>query len=40
MSGIPSRYQTYGFLRAHGVLLLLTLNEVAGDWETALAFSK
>ena len=40
MLGIPSPYQMDGFLKAHGVLLPLTLDQVAKDCETALAFSK
>jgi hypothetical protein len=40
MLGIPSRYEMDGFLKAHGVLLPVTLDEVARDCETAIAFSK
>ena len=39
MLGISSRYQMDGFLKAHGVLLPLTLNEVVEDSETASASS-
>jgi hypothetical protein len=40
MLGIPSRYEMDGFLKAHGVLLPVTLQEVVRDGETATAFSK
>jgi hypothetical protein len=40
MLGIPSRYEMDGFLKAHGVLLPVTLEEVVRDCETAMAFSK
>ena len=40
MLGIPSRYEMDGFLKAHGVLLPVTLEEVVRDCETAVAFSK
>ena len=35
--GISSRYEMDGFLKAHGVLLPLTLEDVAIDRDTALA---
>ena len=38
--GIRSRYEMDGFLKAHGVLLDLTLDDVRRDSETALAFSR
>ena len=38
--GIKSRYEMDGFLKAHGVLLSVTLEDVRRDSETALAFSK
>jgi len=38
--GIASRYEMDGFLKAHGVLLDLTLDDVRKDSETALAFSR
>ncbi|MBI3681182.1 MAG: UPF0175 family protein [Acidobacteria bacterium] len=38
--GIKSRYEMDGFLKAHGVLLSATLEDVRRDSETALAFSK
>jgi hypothetical protein len=38
--GIKSRYEMDGFLKSHGVLLPLTIEDVRGDSETALAFSK
>ena len=38
--GIGSRYDMDGFLKAHGVFLDLTLDDVRKDSETALAFSR
>src|SRR5262249_7609636 len=38
--GIKSRYEMDGFLKAHGVLLAVTMDDVRHDSETALAFSK
>ena len=38
--GLPSRYEMDGFLKAHGVFLDLTLDDVRRDSDTALAFSK
>ena len=38
--GIGSRYEMDGFLKAHGVFLDLTLDDVRRDSETALAFSR
>ncbi len=38
--GIKSRYEMDGFLKSHGVLLPLTIEDVRRDSETALAFSK
>ena len=38
--GIRSRYEMDGFLKAHGVLLSLTIDAVRRDSQTALAFSK
>jgi hypothetical protein len=35
--GIPSRYEMDGFLKAHGVYLDLTLDDVRRDSETARA---
>jgi len=40
MLGIPSRYEMDGFLKAHGVLLPATIEDVVRDSETAAAFSK
>jgi hypothetical protein len=40
MLGIPSRYEMDGFLKAHGILLPASLEDVVRDSETALAFSK
>ena len=40
MLGIPSRYEMDGFLKAHGVLLPITIDEVVRDSQTAIAFSK
>ena len=40
MLGIPSRYEMDGFLKAHGVLLSVSLEDVVRDSETAVAFSK
>ena len=38
--GIQSRYDMDGFLKAHGVFLDLTLDDVRRDSDTALAFSR
>jgi hypothetical protein len=38
--GIGSRYEMDGFLKAHGVFLNLTLDDVRKNSETALAFSR
>jgi hypothetical protein len=38
--GISSRYEMDGFLKAHGVLLPITMEDVIGDSKTAAAFSK
>ena len=38
--GLPSRYEMDGFLKAHGVFLDLTLDDVRRDSDTAVAFSK
>ena len=38
--GIGSRYEMDGFLKAHGVFLDLTLDDVVKDSETALAFCR
>jgi hypothetical protein len=38
--GIGSQYEMDGFLKAHGVFLNLTLDDVRKDRETALAFSR
>jgi len=38
--GIASRYEMDGFLKAHGVFLDLTLDDVRTDGETALRFSR
>ena len=38
--GLESRYEMDGFLKAHGVFLDLTLDDVRLDSDTALAFSK
>jgi hypothetical protein len=38
--GIPSRYEMDGFLKAHGVFLPASLDEVVKDSETAAASSK
>jgi len=40
MLDIPSRYEMDGFLKAHGVLLPITMEEVVRDSQTAIAFSK
>lgn len=40
MLGIPSRYQMDGFLKAHGVLLPSTIEDVVTDSKTATIFSK
>jgi hypothetical protein len=38
--GVPSRYEMDGILKAHGVLLGLTVEDVRKDAETALASSR
>jgi len=38
--GIKSRHEMDGFLKAHDVLLPLTIEDVRRDTETALAFRK
>jgi hypothetical protein len=40
MLGIRSRYEMDGFLKAHGVPLPTTLEQIVADSETAIAFSK
>ena len=40
MLGITSRYEMDGFLKAHGVMLPITSEEVAADSATALSFSR
>jgi len=40
MLGIPSRYEMDGFLKAHGVLLPITMEDIARDTKTAITFSK
>ena len=40
MLGIPSRYEMDGFLKAHGVLLPTTMEDVVKDSKAALSFSK
>jgi hypothetical protein len=40
MLGIPSRYQMDGFLKAHGVLLPITMEDVVRDSETAISSSR
>ena len=40
MLGIPSRYEMDGFLKAHGVLLSVSLEDVVRDSGTAVAFFK
>lgn len=40
MLGIASRYEMDGFLKAHGVLLPITMQDVAADSKIALAFSR
>jgi Uncharacterised protein family (UPF0175) len=40
MLGIPSRYEMDGFLKAHGLLLPITIEDVVRDSETAAVFSK
>ena len=38
MLRIPTRYEMDGFLKAHGVLLPITLEDVVRDSDTATAF--
>ena len=40
MLGIRSRYEMDGFLKARGILLRDTMEQVLADSETAIAFSK
>lgn len=40
MLGIRSRYEMDGFLKAHGVLLPITMEDVAADSKTAITFSR
>jgi hypothetical protein len=40
MLGISSRYEMDRFLKARGVLLPLTMEDVAGDSQTAIRFSR
>ena len=40
MLGIPSRYEMDGFLKARGVLLPITVEDVVKDSETATIFVK
>jgi hypothetical protein len=40
MLGIPSRYEMDGFLKAHGVLLPITMEDVVKDSKTAISFSR
>lgn len=40
MLGIPSRYEMDGFLKAHGVPLAITLEDVVTDTNTAIRFSR
>ena len=40
MLGIPSRYEMDGFLKAHAVVLPITMEDVVRDTKTAITFSK
>ena len=40
MLGLSSRYQMDGFLKAHGVLLPITIEDVARDGKTAASVSR
>jgi len=40
MLGIRSRYEMDGFLKARGVLLPITMEDVAADSKTAITFSR
>ena len=40
MLGIPSRYQMDGFLKARGVLLPITIDDVVSDSRIASDFAK
>ncbi len=40
MLGIASRYEMDGFLKAHGVLLPISLEDVVTDTNTAIASAK
>ena len=38
--GIRSRYEMDGFLKAHGVFLPITMEQILADSDTAISFSK
>ena len=40
MLSIGSRYEMDGFLKAHGILIPMTIEDIRRDSDTALAFSK
>lgn len=40
MLGIASRYEMDGFLKTHGVLLPITMDDVVTDTDTAIASAK
>lgn len=40
MLGIPSRYEMDGFLKAHGVLLPITIDDVVRDSKIATDFAQ
>jgi hypothetical protein len=40
LSGVSSRYEMDGFLKAHGILLPDTIEQVRADSETAIHFSR
>ena len=40
MLRIPSRYEMDGFLKAHGVLMPITIEDVIKDSDAATAFSR
>jgi len=38
--GIGSRYEMDGFLKAHGILIPMTIEDIRRDSDTALAFGR
>lgn len=40
MLGIPSRYEMDGFLKAHGIMLDITLDDIRRETEASAKFSR